>query len=385
MNVKATDQAPRTYAVCVYCKRRSTNRALFTIDPYFPQAGVTYRCADLTACGERSRSRDALLAERRQARRQAKVSAITDRAAEIGTKHGTNAASWVFNGNTSDETYSQIVKMADEGDPALYDQFRAPDLSGEYADDYSERQLAKDTGIDQDDDITLSDAAMAFNDAASEVFWSEVERIAREHVAAKAEQNKIDQLRRADFSIKYTDRLTDDETFIRPTRLYDYQLDGTVAYADLGRVARGEDYYDQTSTVDRSNYRSLMRDYPEFFTPISYTNVDSLGAFVSVLTDELVGILTGLVEQYPVYDESDLSELESEEVTESWDQYVSSDIRREMSETALDMWDELADDTQREMFWTAVEATDSYPEHDGHDVCWRYDAIVRHITEQLSS
>lgn len=71
-------QAPRTYAVCVYCKKRSTNRALFTIDPYFPQAGVTYRCADLAACGDRGRERDAQLAEKRQARREAAEAAVSE-------------------------------------------------------------------------------------------------------------------------------------------------------------------------------------------------------------------------------------------------------------------------------------------------------------------
>jgi hypothetical protein len=33
------------------------------------------------------------------------------------------------------------------------------------------------------------------------------------------------------------------------------------------------------------------------------------------------------------------------------------------------------------MFWAAVEATDSYPEHDGLDVRWRYDAIISDLAK----
>jgi hypothetical protein len=35
------------------------------------------------------------------------------------------------------------------------------------------------------------------------------------------------------------------------------------------------------------------------------------------------------------------------------------------------------------MFWAAVEATDSYPEHDGLDVRWRYDAIISDLANRL--
>jgi hypothetical protein len=57
-----------------------------------------------------------------------------DQAARIGREHGTSAATWVFNGNTPDDDYARVVRLADEGDPALYDMYREPDLSGDYAD-----------------------------------------------------------------------------------------------------------------------------------------------------------------------------------------------------------------------------------------------------------
>ena len=158
------------------------------------------------------------------------------------------------------------------------------------------------------------------------------------------------------------------------------------AYVDLSSVARGDDTAGQTTTADRSNFRSLMRDYPDTFSPASYANVDTLGAMVGNLDDDMIGILTGLATDYPLYDESDLSELESEEITESWDQYVSSDIgsevRRAMSDEG-DAWDAMSDEAQRDMFWRAVEKTDSYPEHDGHDIRWTYGPVVTAIAAEL--
>ena len=103
-----------------------------------------------------------------------------DKARDIASDHGRSAAGWAFDGNTTCETYAAIVRQIDDGDPALYDSYREPSLSGEFADEYSERDLADDLDLDPAD---LGDLANAFNDAASEAFWDEIERVAREHVA----------------------------------------------------------------------------------------------------------------------------------------------------------------------------------------------------------
>ena len=168
-------------------------------------------------------------------------------------------------------------------------------------------------------------------------------------------------------------------------------------YVDLSRVARGDDYYDQTSTLDRSNYRRLMEDYPDAFTPTSYSNVDSLGAYVGNLSEDLIETLTGLVTDYPAYDDSDMSELESEEITESWDQYVRSDIGLEIPEKYQDQWDDLdeldipATDTEpmrekkAEVFWDACQASDYYPEHSGLDIHWDYDKIMEALIDGIET
>ncbi len=215
-------------------------------------------------------------------------------------------------------------------------------------------------------------------------------------------QDKIKILKSAGFPIRFVERsewapypapvgtMTVRETHPRYVSYSDVHERPTQfpcrAFADLGSIARGEDTAGQTSTVDRSNYRSLRRDFPEMFTDTSYANVDSLGAFIGNLSDDVTETLVSLRTEYPLYDESDLSELESEEISDSWDAYVSwdlaSEIRKAMSDEG-DSWDAMSDDAQRAMFWDAVEATESYPEHDGLDVRWEYDAIVTEIAEKL--
>jgi hypothetical protein len=154
---------------------------------------------------------------------------------------------------------------------------------------------------------------------------------------------------------------------------YAYQCLGRF-YVDLGSIARGDDTYGQTSTVDRSNYRSLMRDYPDTFTPVSYSNTDSLGAYISDLTGDLVAILTGLQEQYPVYDESDMSELESDEITDAWDQYLDRDFRdvleSVLSESGMDRWDAQTAHWQRDTFYGIMAELQYYPEHSGYEIIW---------------
>jgi hypothetical protein len=165
-----------------------------------------------------------------------------------------------------------------------------------------------------------------------------------------------------------------------------YPRENTRAYVDLGNVARGEDDFGQSSTLHRSNFRSFLRDYPDMFTPVSYTNVDSLGAYVGNLTEDVIDVLTGLVEQYPLYDESDMSELESEEIFESFDRYVRSDITCEIRESHRAAWESLlAPEQQESVFWGAVRHAGYYPEHDGFDVVWRYEEFMPELIDAIET
>jgi hypothetical protein len=104
-----------------------------------------------------------------------------EKARKIGEFNGKNAASWVFDGNTTTETYETVLKGIEDGDPAIYDMFTEPNFSGEYGDSYSERDLADDIGISYDDTKTeeMDEIADHYLDAARWTFWHEIERVAR--------------------------------------------------------------------------------------------------------------------------------------------------------------------------------------------------------------
>ena len=73
---------------------------------------------------------------------------LTEQAEKIGAEHGRNAASWVIDGRTDHATLVWLRKRLDEGDPAVYDAYRTPDLSGEYAGDYLSGDLMRDLGAE---------------------------------------------------------------------------------------------------------------------------------------------------------------------------------------------------------------------------------------------
>jgi len=112
-------------------------------------------------------------------RTEAEYEAIIAEARKLGADAGNAGASWCYDGNTKPEWYAHVLKGIRDGDPAVYDMFRVPDLSGEFADTPTDRTLAADLDLDLDDDddrLTLDDACDAYIEAASEAFWSDIER-----------------------------------------------------------------------------------------------------------------------------------------------------------------------------------------------------------------
>ena len=100
----------------------------------------------------------------------------------------------------------------------------------------------------------------------------------------------------------------------------------SVSMGSMGmEPSRGEDptHYEVPVTVwgdycgdscARSNFRSLVRDYPETFVEV-YGDYGSLYLAIPVdaVTEDLLEIFEGLLESYPLYDEEDHSQLEMEE------------------------------------------------------------------------
>jgi hypothetical protein len=141
------------------------------------------------------------------------------------------------------------------------------------------------------------------------------------------------------------------------------------------------------TAVERSNYRSLLRDYPETFVEVRYDYFGhSLLLPVSAVTEELVELLTGLREQYPLYDESDHSELESELADEAWDAWAKFDLLRALRDAGVDT-DEIDEADLRERFYTAVSESDEYPYAETADsiVFPGWDAIVAELAEHYGA
>lgn len=98
------------------------------------------------------------------------------KARKRGTIAGRNAASWVFDGNTSDQTRQKVAQMIADGDPELYDVVRCPEwLSGEWAGE-SVSELLGDILPENED--KADEVCDSYCETADSTFWLEVERLA---------------------------------------------------------------------------------------------------------------------------------------------------------------------------------------------------------------
>jgi hypothetical protein len=178
--------------------------------------------------------------------------------------------------------------------------------------------------------------------------------------------------------------------------------ENTRVFVDLSRIGKGEDYYSQSSTLDRSNFRRLIADFPGEFTAVSYSNVDALGAYVGNLAVSTIDVLKGLVDDYPAYDDEDMSQLEHDEICESYE-YSVSDITSGLDSEHQDMWEALSRvklpaytanetdiperDAQPDLFWDAYQSNggNDYAEHRGVEVVWDHKAMAAALTRTLDA
>lgn len=88
--------------------------------------------------------------------------------------------------------------------------------------------------------------------------------------------------------------------------------------------------------VQASNFRALVRDYPDTFieTNGDYCAHQLVIALDQEIDDSLLEILYDLRDDYPVYDEEDHSCYQMEQAWESWDSWLRYDIVRIMR----DIW-----------------------------------------------
>jgi hypothetical protein len=123
--------------------------------------------------------------------------ALKSSANNIGLEHGRNAAKWfiqdAFGGRYTGDSKAaarRVLQMLEDGDPAIWDSANVPNLSGEWADSYTESGLLRDCshGCKVDSDIVdalepeeIDDICREYQDGASWGWSSAVESSARIH------------------------------------------------------------------------------------------------------------------------------------------------------------------------------------------------------------
>lgn len=103
----------------------------------------------------------------------AQWAALTERAAALGTEHGTQAAQWVD--VTGLNTLWWLRGLAD-GDPEVHDALPTVPLTGEYADSYSEADLYRDLEVSAADDSDDQELVNVYVSAWISAVQAEVER-----------------------------------------------------------------------------------------------------------------------------------------------------------------------------------------------------------------
>lgn len=105
-------------------------------------------------------------------------------AKRAGKRAGLAAASWKFDGNTSDATYKHFLKGLADGDPEVLDAYAPPSwLSGEYAGESINELLGSPDTPAQE--ARQDDVAQAYEYAAEGAYWHELERMARYAVGGR--------------------------------------------------------------------------------------------------------------------------------------------------------------------------------------------------------
>jgi len=104
------------------------------------------------------------------------IDSMIQKAAEMGTEAGKAAATHVFDGNTTEETYERVVVLYEDGDPALDAIVAEPAwLSGEWEGGLVPHTLANAvaglTNITPED---LDHVCSCYEMAAGDMFWQEV-------------------------------------------------------------------------------------------------------------------------------------------------------------------------------------------------------------------
>lgn len=171
-----------------------------------------------------------------------------------------------------------------------------------------------------------------------------------------------------------------------------------LSYLDFGNVARDDsDSCGQAHTWVRSNLRAIKAAYPNTFTSLHYIGSESLGAFLADIDDDIASMLLGLAHQYPLFDESDVSALEDEDIEESFNSWAKQELYGRMSDRVQDEWFAIGDERVTELVWSLVHAAkegkvksigygsgDECVRHDGLEVSWDWEPMIKPLASAIS-
>jgi hypothetical protein len=117
---------------------------------------------------------------------KAYIEKVIKEAEKLGKAHGENAAQWVAqdswggrvaSSRQSEENARAFLKGIEEGDPMIMDSYTSPNLSGEWADSMTPRNLIEEVtegeiSLEPEEESAICDA---YEQAASDGFWQELE------------------------------------------------------------------------------------------------------------------------------------------------------------------------------------------------------------------
>lgn len=156
------------------------------------------------------------------------------------------------------------------------------------------------------------------------------------------------------------------------------------------------------SSYTRSNYRSLLRDFPDTFVDVYGDHGYSALALnlATYVPEHLADCLNNLADQYPVYDEGDWSELEMELQTEGWANHGREDFRREIVSQlrnlgwlgsvgvdADDLAESITDEQLDRLFWDAYSQGEHRVEMECEDAVsayFRTDDLAAFVARSLA-
>jgi len=152
--------------------------------------------------------------------------------------------------------------------------------------------------------------------------------------------------------------------------------------------------YSNAGIENRSNHRSLLRDYPEHLIEVGLSSHDgqSLALIIGpAVPDELIGAIHHF-DEWHIYDEDDESALTDELATEAWEEYQRHDIVQTLTGGGSEFIDEHIDGLNEEWLKNRFYAAYStgkydypYAETATSIVFPQYDKVIAEIQDDVNT